>query len=165
MELRDLLRTVADSAPADWGAIMRPTGFWRFVGEAGQGGAVRALAADQHPLYFVHKPDIRIGLAFGLVENAAYPLPAEHPFGRENASSVLLDCLLDGRPVHRETLVMVDRNRCLLPCPASWEPDGLKIPALRRALARLVHLLAGPPTDFDDYFGRAGMRGVDLRWP
>jgi hypothetical protein len=61
-------------------------------------------------------------------------------------------------------VVSVDRNRCLLPMPRDWNPP-IAIPSTQYSLIRLIHALAGPPTDYDTYFEQAGMKQVDASWP
>ena len=54
--------------------------------------------------------------------------------------------------------------RCLLPMPRDWNPP-IAIPKMQFSLVRLVHDLAGPPTDYDEYFKAAGMKQSDTPWP
>jgi hypothetical protein len=165
MNLREYLSTVANSRATDWLIIFQPTYRHRFTEQFNSEGEKIRTDVDQHPVMFTYRHDVSITLYFGLVEKGNYALPANHPLGSENARTVILDCFADGRLVHRETLLKADRQRCILPMPETWPEGPVKIPQTKAKLARLIHELAGPPTDFDEYFGAARMVVVDAPWP
>ena len=165
MDLQNYVKTIADSEIGDWTPILRPTYRNRFIPRKNAKEEVIGLAADQHPLHLTFLRDIRITLAYGMVDNANYQIPSPNAFASENARTHLLDCFWEGRLAFRETLVNVGRNRCLLPLPEEWAETGLEVPVLRYGLARLIHDLAGPPTIFDEYFSMSGMQRVNRRWP
>ena len=165
MQLRELLATVAASKVADWQVIFRPTLRHRFTEAIDAENKREQVLVDEHAVRFVFRPDISISMAYGLVDQAAFDLPPDHPFARENARTLLLDIFHDGGLTHRETVLNVDRQRCLLPMPRSWE-SPVKIPTAQFSLIRLVHALAGPPTDYDSYFRESGMiRSDGVPWP
>ncbi|MCR9070627.1 MAG: hypothetical protein NXI18_02820 [Alphaproteobacteria bacterium] len=165
MQLRELLATVAASKVGDWQIIFRPTLRHRFTGVTAAAGGRDQVLVDEHAVTFSYRPDIAITMAFGLIDQAAYDLPTDHPFARENARTLFLDIFHEGRLAHRETVVNVDRQRCLLPMPTSWEVPVL-VPTAQFSLIRLVHALAGPPTDYDSYFKESGMvRSDTVPWP
>lgn len=164
MNLRNLLGTVAGSGVGDWTILFRPTFRHRIVEIAKPDGSRDRLQSDEHMVAFSYRPNIAIGMAYGMVEQGAYELPPSHPFGRENARTRYLDIFLEGRLAHRETVVAIDRHRCLLPMPRDWNPP-VAIPVMQYAMVRLIHDLAGPPTDYDEYFTGAGMTRSDTPWP
>ena len=104
-------------------------------------------------------------LAYGLVADSHYKIDAKHKLGLLNARSEFVDCFYDGILVYRETVVRVARQRCILPEPADWKDSPIKIPRRKARFAKLIHVLAGPPTEFDDYFKEAGMVEVEAPWP
>jgi hypothetical protein len=67
--------------------------------------------------------------------------------------------------VFRDVLVAVDGWRCILPQPVNTEGPPYKVPELRYRLAKLVHELCGPETNFESYFKRVGMQPVKAPWP
>ena len=165
MQIRELLATIASSKVADWQTIFRPTMRHRFTEILDETGKREQLLVDEHRVSFSYRPDVTITMAYGLVDQAAFELPADHPFGRENARSVYLDIFYAGRLVHRETIISIDRHRCLLPLPASWNPP-INVPTAQFSLVRLIHALAGPPTDYESYFRESGMvRSDTVAWP
>lgn len=164
MNLQDLLGIVVGSGVDDWTILFRPTFRHRIVETTKADGSRDRLIADEHLVAFSYKPNLAITMAYGLVEQGAYNLPSSHRFAQENARTRYLDVFLEGRLVHRETVVAVDRNRCLLPMPRDWNPP-ISIPSQQYSLVRLIHALAGPPTDYESYFAEAGMRSVDAPWP
>ncbi len=164
MNLRDLLEIVSGSSVGDWTILFRPTFRHRIVETRTADGSRDRLLADEHLVAFSYRPNLAISMAYGLVEQGAYELPATNPFASDNARTRYLDIFLEGRLVHRETVVAVDRHRCLLPMPRDWNPP-IAIPVMQYSLVRLIHNLAGPPTDFDEYFEKAGMKRWELPWP
>lgn len=164
MNLRDLLGTVAGSAVGDWSILFRPTFRHRITETLKPDGTRDRLTADEHLVAFSYHPNIAISMAYGLVEQGAYALPSGNPFATENARTRYLDIFLEGRLAHREVVVAVDRHRCLLPMPRDWNPP-IAIPTMQYSLVRLIHDLAGPPTDYDAYFETAGMKRSDAPWP
>lgn len=165
MQIRELLATIASSKVADWQTIFRPTLRHRFTEILDENGKREQLLVDEHVVSFTYAPDVAITMAYGLVDQAAFELPPDYPFARENARTLYLDIFYEGRLVHRETIVSVDRHRCLLPLPASWDPP-ISVPTAQFSLVRLIHALAGPPTDYDGYFLESGMVRTDrVAWP
>jgi hypothetical protein len=165
MQLRELLATVASSKVSDWEVIFRPTLRHRITELQTAEGERERLMVDEHLVSFCFKPNVALTMAYGLVEKASVELPVDHPFAKENARTLLLDIFLDGQMVHREMVLSVDRQRCLLPLPRTWDPP-VSIPTAQFSLIRLLHALAGPPTDFGAYFEASGMvRSDDQPWP
>ena len=164
MNLRDLLETVAGSSVQDWTILFRPTFKHRIVETLKDDGSRDRLQSDEHLVAFSYRPDLAISMAYGLVEQGAYTLPSVNPFAAENARTRYLDIFLEGRLTYRETVVAVDRHRCLLPMPRDWNPP-IAIPAMQYSLVRLIHDVAGPPTDYDEYFEKAGMKRWEMPWP
>lgn len=164
MNLRDLIGVVAGSGTADWTILFRPTFRHRIVATRKPDGSLDRLQSDEHLVAFCYRPNIAITMAYGLVEQGAYDLPPGNPFAQENARTRYLDIFLEGRLAHRETVVAVDRQRCLLPMPRDWNPP-IAIPERQYSLVRLIHDLAGPPTDYDEYFDGAGMQRSATPWP
>ena len=165
MQIRQLLAQIASSKVTDWEPLFRPTLRHRLTEILDEKGKREQFVIDEHLVSFVYRPDIAITMAYGLVEQAALDLPPDHPFGRENARSLLLDIFYEGRLAHRETVVSIDRHRCLLPMPASWELP-ISVSTAQFSLVRLLHALAGPPTDYDTYFQECGMvRSDAVAWP
>ena len=165
MNLQDLVKKISGSDIADWSPILRPTFRHRFVTRTNPEGETTGVAADQHKLHLTYKKDIRITVGFGMVQVANYHIPAPNPYAEENARTHLLDCYWEGRLAFRDIVVNVGRNRCLLPLPAEWTEDGMEIPVTRYGLVRLIHEIAGPPTDFDEHFTAIGMQRINRRWP
>ena len=88
-------------------------------------------------------PDIRVTLAYSLVAESNYRIDPAHKFGALNARSEFVDCFYDNILVHRETVVRVARQRCVLPEPADWTENPIKVPRRKARFAKLIHVLAG----------------------
>ena len=48
--------------------------------------------------------------------------------------------------------------------PKDWTAP-IQVPRRKARFARLIHVLAGPLTEFDAYFKEAGMVEVEAPWP
>lgn len=165
MRLEKYMELVTATQPEDWVMIERPTLRHRFTPMRDEKDRLIRQVIDEPMVGFSYRPDIRLTLLFGLIEMAQYQLPPGIPYAEENARTVLLHCLYEGQIIHTETLLKIDRQRCILPLPAGWGEPPQAIPRRQHDLARLVHQLAGPFTDFEQYFKSAGMAVVDQPWP
>ena len=165
MDVRAFMKRIAESKVEDWILISRPTYRHRFTTHLGDEGESSRIDVDQHIAHYTFRPDIQITMAYGLVEKGTYVIPADIEMASENARTVLLDCYHTGRLIYRETLLKADRQRVILPMPENWGEERQPIPKPQAAIARLLHTLAGPPTDFDEYFAAAGMFEVEKAWP
>jgi hypothetical protein len=165
MQIRDYMAIVAASSLSEWELIFRPTYRHRFMTQYGPEGVKIRTDVDQHVLALTFKPNISISMAYGMVDTGNYEIPARLDIANENARTILLDCFLDGQLVHRELILRADRQRISLPMPTEWTAAGLQIPAAKSRLVRLIHNLAGPPTDYDEGLKLAGMEEVETPWP
>jgi hypothetical protein len=165
MRLDQYLALVGDSKVEDWRLITRPTFRHHFSRSTDEKGEEVSVEVDEHRVVMSFVPNIRITLAYGLVGEASYRIDPKHKFGTMNARSELVDCFYDNILVHRETVVRVARQRCVLPEAADWTENPIKVPRRKARFARLVHVLAGPLTEFDEYFKEAGMVEVEAPWP
>ncbi|MBU0723535.1 MAG: hypothetical protein KJ904_11760 [Alphaproteobacteria bacterium] len=166
MKLDDYLSVIAQSAPKDWSVSKVPTFMFRLVPIRGADNRTLDFELQEHNALMVFKRDIRFSLAFGLVQNPNFNDDWATNFPNKRAQAVILDFMFAGALVFRDTLIAVDGWKCLLPAPA---PDMLEapfpIPEKQYLIAKLVHMLAGPNTNFEAYFQRAGMRATKMPWP
>ena len=165
MRLDQYLALIGDSKPEDWRLITRPTFKHHFARSTDDKGEEVSVEVDEHKVVMAYAANIRITLAYGLVSEPNYRIDTKHKFGLLNARSEFVDCFLDNILVHRETVVRVARQRCVLPEPADWTESPIKVPKRKARFARLIHVLAGPLTEFDEYFKEAGMVEVEAPWP
>src|SRR3546814_13560837 len=100
MKLRDLLRVVSGSGLEDWTILFRPTFRHRVVETLRPDGRRDRLVVDEQAVAFGSRPNLAIGLAYGMVAQGAYALPAGPPSTNENA-----------RPKSEETRVGTQRVR------------------------------------------------------
>ena len=164
MRLDQYLGLIADSKPEDWRVIPRPTFRHHFARSADEKGEEVSVEVDEHRVVMSFAANIRITLAYGLVAEASYRIDPKHKFGLLNARTEFADCFYDNILVHRETVVRVARQRCVLPEVMDWATP-IKVPKRKARFAKLIHILAGPLTDFDEYFKEAGMVEVEAPWP
>lgn len=159
------MHTIAESRLTDWIGIYRPTFLHRFTPFGDREDPATPIILDEHLARFTYRPDISIGLAYGLIEDGDFRVPGKGFLSTVNARTELLDCFHHGQLLHREPLLRADRRRLLLPMPVDWHETPMRVPRTLYTLVRLVHALAGPLTDFDANLERAGMTVVDVRWP
>jgi hypothetical protein len=158
------LALIGDSKPEDWRLITRPTFRHHFARLTDEKGEEASVEVDEHKVVLSFAPNIRITLAYGLVADVDYRIDGKHKLALLNARSEFVDCFYDNILVHRETVVRVARQRCVLPEPADWTTP-INVPKRKARFAKLIHTLAGPLTEFDEYFKEAGMVEVDAPWP
>lgn len=165
MRLDQYLALIGDSKVEDWRLITRPTFKHHFARSTDEKGEEVSVEVDEHKVVMSFAPNIRITLAYGLVADSHYKIDTKHKLGLLNARSEFVDCFYDNILVHRETVVRVARQRCVLPEPADWTESPIKVPRRKARFAKLIHVLAGPLTEFDEYFKGAGMVEVEAPWP
>jgi hypothetical protein len=165
MRLDHYLTLIGDSKPEDWRLFSRPTFRHHFVRSTDEKSEEVSVEVDEHRVAMCFSPNIRITLAYGLVAEPNYQIDRKHKFGLLNARAEFVDCFYDNILVHRETVVRVARQRCVLPEPADWTVVPVKVPRRKARFAKLIHTLAGPLTEFDQYFQDAGMVEVEAPWP
>ncbi|EKE77683.1 hypothetical protein [Oceanibaculum indicum] len=166
MKLNDYLTVVAQSAPNDWTVSKVPTFMYRLVPTRGADNRTLDFELQEHTALIIFRRDIRFSMAFGLVQNANFNDDWATNFPNKRAQSVLLDFLFGGAMVFRDTLIAVDGWKCLLPQPSAEQIESpFQIPEKQHAIAKLVHGLVGPNTNFETYFQRCGMRVAKTDWP
>jgi len=165
MTLDDYLKTIVASTPKDWTVVTRPTLRHQFTRMASADGDDEQIELGEPPAVLGFKRNLSISLLVGAIEQAKYRIPVTTPFSAHNARTLLADCLYDGILVHREVLVSVDRQHCILPLPSPWTQEKQPISVGKVAFAQLIHELVGPFTDFGEYFDQSGMVPSELPWP
>ena len=166
MKLDDYLSVVAQSAPNDWTVSKVPTFMYRLVPVRSPDNRALDFELQEHTALIIFRRDIRFSMAFGLVQNANFNDDWATNFPNKRAQSVLLDFLFGGAMVYRDTLTAVDGWKCLLPQPSVEQIEApFQIPEKQHAIAKLVHALVGPNTNFETYFQRCGMRVAKIGWP
>jgi hypothetical protein len=158
MGLDELRRIVAESDRGDWNVISC-FGFPSYLPWSPDGDF------NEHLARAAYRPDISIGLAWGIRDNENFRTDWAQSFANDQAESFLADILYNGMLVSREILVVVDGGRTYLPLPR--RPGELVVDRWDRDFARLLDQLQlehgvgggiGDPSrsDFDSYFRRAG---------
>ena len=166
MKLDDYLSVVAQSAPKDWTVSKVPTFMYRLIPTRGAENRTLDFELQEHTSLLVFRRDVRFSMAFGLVQNANFTDDWVTNFPSKRAQTILLDFLFGGGMVYRDTMVAVDGWKCLLPLPDSDQTDApYDIPEKQYAIAKLIHALVGPNSNFEAYFQRSGMRVAKTGWP
>ena len=165
MTLEDYLTVIASSKPGDWRSTVLPTFMFRVVPVRGTGGATADFELQEHTTTLTFVRDVRFGMAWGLIGDKNYSEEWIEKLPNKRAQGVLLDFLYNGALVYRDMMVAVDGWRCILPQPIDETGPPFRVPKRRLAIARLVHQLVGPETNFDAYFKRVGMQELDKPWP
>ena len=163
--LKKFMAMLTNTEMTDWVSLYRPTYLHRFTPFGDRDDASTPIILDEHIARFTLREDVRVTLSYGLVDHGDFRVPGEGPLSEMNARTELLDCFYLGRLVFRDTLLRADRRRMLLPMPIDWESSPPRVPKARLRLARLVHELAGPLTDFDENMKKAEFEVVDDVWP
>lgn len=176
MTLEDLLALCAESSSEDWnsmtawGARSGPSYLDRFSPvevrrHEDDLSLTYELQHDEHSMRAAYKPDLCIGIGWGL---PVYP--SERTFDEDwatqfpdpEASWHFVDLFYCGALVERQSYVNVD-GRCNLPLPrrkvegegADAKVTALTITQWQRDFFRTLNALE-TTVDYDDYLGRAG---------
>jgi len=165
LSLWDYLQTIVASTPQDWTVVTRPTLRHGFARMASDDGKEDRIELEEPPAILGFKKNLSISLLVGAVEQAKYKIPVPTPFSQQNARILLADCMFDNVLIHRERLVSVDRQHCILPLPSVWTKEKQPIALGKVAFAQLIHELIGPFSDFGAYFEQSGMVPSELPWP
>ena len=166
MTLDELVMTIAKSEVADWSIHRSPTFQYRLIPVRGEKNRLLDFDLREHTIMMSYRKDVRIAMAFGLVDDPNFNEDWVHQFPNKRAQTVFVDFLFSGGLVCRDSLVAVDGWRCALPRPApDQQAPPFQVPEIRFRIARLIHQLSGPNTRFEAYFQRAGMKPVKAKWP
>jgi len=164
--LKEMIDTIADSEVSDWSVHRSPTFHYRLIPVRGEKNRLLDFDLREHTVMLSFRQDVRIAMAFGLIDDPNFNEDWCDQFPNKRAQSVFLDFLFSGGLVFRDSLVAVDGWRCALPRPSADQTEPpYSVPERRLRIARLIHRLSGPNTRFEAYFQRAGMRPVKAEWP
>jgi len=131
-----------------------------------EGEEIRWLEHDGHHTRVVCKPNVAIGMAWGMDreggDGSFFEDWVEH-FPDPAASAAWLDLLYNGQPVDRRLYVVVDGGRCKIPLPEQIFRGDLTSHEVRRfipypdyKLLALVNELSSG-FDYEDYLDRSGL--------
>lgn len=159
MGLAELRRIIVDSERGDWNVISC-FGAPSFLPWSPDGDF------NEHNARAAYRPDVSIGLAWGIRENRDYRAEWAQSFPNDQAESLIADILYNGMLVSREYVVVVDGGSTALPIPddrekllvTQWAYDFVRL-LDELQLATGVGGGVGDPSrsEFDDYFQRAGL--------
>jgi hypothetical protein len=181
MTLEEVLNVCGSSSSDDWNLVSSsgPSYSSRFLPletRAGEGDPelTYELRHEEHWMRASYKPDLAIGIAWGMYADP--PLPGERPeifheewatqFPDDRPTLHLIDLFYFGALIDRQYYVYVD-SRCKLPLPRRvFAPDdkGGKVTALtitpwQRDFFRVLNALE-TTVDYDGYVARAGLTVV-----
>lgn len=166
MGLEELRRLIAESDRSDWNVISclnTPSYLsWNPVEMNKHPGAY-----NEHLARAAYRPDVAIGLAWGITDNDDYREEWAQSFPNKHAERFIADILYNGMLVSREYVVLVDGGKGYLPRP--YDHEQLLVSAWDHAFVRLLDELAlahgvgggvgdHPRSEYDDYFRRAGFK-------
>lgn len=179
MILEDALSLIASSDVSDWNVIpcwaanTGPSFLDRLQTWWGPDDGW-GLDVDQHAIRAAYKPDLSLGLAFGLDFRPEYRGEPDsrnltfdwaEDFPDSDVAGYWLDVLWCGMLVYRDLLLSVDGGRALLPSPRGFyvptgaaraEHVGDTVTEREVAIARLVHSFEHTEKEFQGYLDRAG---------
>lgn len=156
MRYDEILDLVANSTPEEWNKIVcwggggGPSFLNGLPGEDGNWTAHEERAS--------YKPDVSVGLAWGITSNDDFKEEWANQFPDPHASSEFVDVLYNGMLVYRDIRVIVDGGRVGLPLP-DRNGDDLTITRWQASFFGLFQELTGG-WDFAEYVGRAAFRIV-----
>jgi hypothetical protein len=167
MTLDELRRICVESTPDDWNVIQGSHLLLSDAHNWDDDGELRVVVAS-HICRAAYKPDLSIGLAWGLPLDDKVTEPWATRFPDKTAESHRLDILYAGMLVDRYVRVYVDGFRCGLPLPELEHIDekgtitNYRITRWTYDFFALVDALErGGSSEFADYVERATFKVVD----
>jgi hypothetical protein len=154
----ELRRLISESERADWN-VVSCFGAPSFLPWSPEGEFSEHLARASY------RPDISIGLAWGIRDNDDYKEDWANSFANEHAESFLADILFNGMLVGREYLVCVDGGRTYLPRP--YDLEQLLVRRWDHDFARLLDTLqytSGVGGGLGDFDPSRFAPGFSSRW-
>lgn len=161
MTLDELFDTIEESEASDWTHIDRPVFAQDMQQLSGGGHAVPWIEVDEHDSLLSFRHDLSISIALGLTHRKEFIENWAQGFPDKSASSVWVDFRYNGVPVFRALRVVVDGGRAGLPCPA---PGSMEVSERQYRVFELIDNVIGSGR-MGEYFKRAGLKTVALRWP
>jgi len=169
MNLEGLLALINESNPEDWYTISQGPTFRDQLNEitsnmeTGGKKDEHWIELNSHHTTAVYRPDIAITISFGMSWQKDFDEPWAKKCPDPHASGYYVDVYYYGALVYRDVYVTVDGGRAKLPIPKSR--TELIVPQGYHQFIRLINSIQGPPSQYDEYFGRVGLQIGDGKWP
>ena len=176
MTFDDIGRILEESGPGDWHMVPATAEWDSFIWTL----TITTYSVDQrkevelvgHHSRAVYRPDVGLGLAWGLKSQDSFSEPWTDVFPDKKASGQYVDVLWNGMLVDRFEHVVVDGGRSSLPLPDREIVNGTLVGyCLKNRPHRVARLLAGikgktAVKTFDEYVQRSGLvlepeQGID----
>ena len=161
MRLEGLLALITDSDPEEWSQISEGPTYRDYLLEVSSSNH-RWTEINSHHTVMVYKPDIAIGIAFGMTWKEDFKEVWANKFPDSRADGRFVDVFYNGMLVHRDFYVTVDGARAKLPLPKTRE--DLVVNEQYYRLIGLLNSLSGV-SDYESYFRRAGLEIGEAKWP
>jgi hypothetical protein len=172
MRLEELQQTILGSSPADWHPVDAggPTLLDAFSQAKRWDGGVEVnwLEHTYHHTRVVYKPNVEIGMAWGMprdLDDTPFHEDWVEHFPDERATAAWLDLLHGGEPVDRRLYVVVDGGRCKIPLPGQIFARDLQSREVRRFISNEEYRLLKLVNELDngyDYEGYLDRTGLDV---
>jgi hypothetical protein len=160
---QQILATYIDdwTSIACWGANSGPS-YRNSVIESSIGG-VSSLNIDSHSTVLSLKSNLNIQISHGLTANERYHAEWTKNFSDDKAESCFIDFFYNNQLVFRDTYILIDGARCLVPSPRfSSENKEYYIPEEKNDFYHGI--LNSHVSDYDYYVSETGFKIIDLPW-
>jgi hypothetical protein len=167
MTFDEIARILERSIPDDWYMVPSVSGWdsfvWTMTIVTRYPDKDQEVELEGHHSRAVYRPDVGLGLAWGLTSQDEFSEPWTEVFPDKQASVEYIDVLWNGMLVDRFPQVVVDGGRSSLPLPDRQLVDGTPVGyCLRKRDHRLGRLVAGIEgrtrlKTFDEYVRRSGL--------
>lgn len=157
MRLEELMQIIRQSSNEDWNVIESNTLLSNVTTDDNN-----VVYADYHTNRAAYKPNISIGLAWGLNHNADFHEQWANCHADPHASSHFLDVFYNGMLVERIIYVQIDGGRSYMPLPhremnENYETIGCYITNEEYELFQLFNSIQSFDTQYDSYLRRSGI--------
>lgn len=168
MDLRNLLKTVIESAPKDWYLTAEAPSYHdhlRFFEK--YEGQENVLRVEAHHSVAVYIPDVSITMAWGLKWAEDFEGHWCKNFPDPKANGGFLDVFFNNALVYRALYVWVDG--IYLPLPQRTEEGNFKVTNRACSLTKIIDRMGKSPRPdhhpYESDVRRAGFTVVDEEWP
>ena len=157
MKSEELLKVIRESTSEDWNVIESNTLLSNVTTDDNN-----VVYAECHTNRAAYRPDISIGLEWGLNCNAHFYEKWANCHSDPQASSHFLDIFYNGMLVERIVYVVIDGGRSYMPLPhreinEKNETIGYYITHEEYELFQLFNLIQCLDTQYDSYLSRSGI--------
>lgn len=159
MKLEEVIKIIRESSEEDWNVIESNTMLSHVTTDSNNN-----VYSDYHTKRASFRPDISIGLAWGLDCNKDFYEEWANKHPDPQASSKFLDVFYNGMLVERNVYVVIDGGRSYMPLPhremSGDKTTGWHITKEQNQFFELFNSIQGFDTQYESYRDMSGIKVI-----